>query len=237
MLQAAVQGGHELEKRVADPVLWMSEAQDTIIETEDEVPVWIGISSSKKVYSERVVQNRRSFEEARKKRRKQQELPAPESSPAPAHQPADVNKAETLEEDQFGLFQLRGEEKADETRKRVTWVNRPCINNYFKEDIEPAGFLLPEVLVVAGVHCRLASISSDGKWMRDEVFDYQGKQFEHKQGTPVGNALAAWRILRGKRPDLFEQVHVYAQPAAFRDEVFKHVIYLLNYQYFVVMKS
>jgi len=32
-------------------------------------------------------------------------------------------------------------------------------------------------------------------------------------------------------------VHVYAQPAAFRDEVFKNVIYLLNYQHFVVMKS
>ena len=115
-----------MEKRVADPVLWMSEAQDTIIETEDEVPVWIGISSSKKVYSERVVQNRRSFEEARKKRRKQQELPAPESSPAPAHQPADVNKAETLEEDQFGLFQLRGEEKADETRKESLGSTGPA---------------------------------------------------------------------------------------------------------------
>ncbi len=53
----------------------------------------------------------------------------PPQSPAEqlAEQVLPAVLASVEEEDQFGLFQLRGQEKADETRRGITWVNRPAI--------------------------------------------------------------------------------------------------------------
>ena len=252
VMQTAIQGGHELEKRVLNPDLWMAEVDQCIISTEDEVPLWIGLSKGKKVYSEETVQNQRKFRAARKRRRErlavdevqenQQALEEGKGQPPEAlevqgelsqseqtvveklaDQPlpavAKEKQPSTLEEDEFGLFQLRGEEKADETRRRITWVNRPAIKKYFQEAETPLGFLFPEVIVVPGQHCRLASISSEGTWLRDETYMYKGKEYSHKTGESVGNQMQQWRTVRARRPDLFRNVQVYSQPAAFRDEV------------------
>jgi hypothetical protein len=52
------------------------------------------------------------------------------------------------------------------------------------------------LLVVAGVHCVLSNISSEGRWIQSESFMYKGKLVRRVQGESVGRLMLPWRRIR-----------------------------------------
>ncbi len=76
------------------------------------------------------------------------------------------------------------------------------------------------MLLTHGVHCRLEQISLDGKWQRDETFQYAAQTVTRKAGEKVPPAvMGEWRKLRQAEPELFQHLRVWLQPAATVDSV------------------
>ena len=59
------------------------------------------------------------------------------------------------------------------------------------------------ILLVAGVHARLESISKAGTWLHDHEFVLGKQTVQRKEGQSVGNIMQQWRQARQDSPELF----------------------------------
>ena len=84
-----------------------------------------------------------------------------------------------------------------------------------EDEKEIRGVVLPGALVVSGVHARLSNIDEGGRWIESEEFTYMDKEVKRVKGESCGRILESWRKLRSKSPELFEEISVLSQPAAF----------------------
>ena len=115
---------------------------------------------------------------------------------------------------------MRGAATSGQDKFRVTFLMRQVVRHYFDHDLDPVGNQLPPILIVPGVHCRLNNISEAGTWVMDEIFQYGDQQIIRKAGDKVdATIMKRWRALRSASPDLFKNIVVMQQPAAWRDDV------------------
>ena len=104
---------------------------------------------------------------------------------------------------------------------RVTLELRNVIYNWFSrdEDKQPVGAIPPALLVVYGSHGRLSNISSNHTFIKDEVFYIGSKRIERKAGSSTKGLMKSWVELREKHPELFSNITLMQQPAAWLDDV------------------
>ena len=104
---------------------------------------------------------------------------------------------------------------------RVTLELRNVIYNWFSrdEDKQPVGAIPPALLVVYGSHGRLSNISSKHTFIKDEVFYIGSKRIERKAGSSTKGLMKSWVELREKHPELFSNIILMQQPAAWLDDV------------------
>ena len=74
------------------------------------------------------------------------------------------------------------------------------------------------------MHARLSNVStgqpvSDQVFLEDETFWLGSKKVERRKNQKVGLLMLGWRELRERRPELFECLVLFQQPAAFMDEI------------------
>ena len=101
-------------------------------------------------------------------------------------------------------------------------IARQGIKHFFAPEREPVGVVLPSILVVYGEYCRLELVGEDGRWRKSHRFRVGEREYNRVEGEPVPKPLMRqWRKLREAEPQLFssEEVLVWAQPAAFCDEI------------------
>ena len=142
----------ELETWVADAEEWIQNRADTLLEFEDEVPVWLAITSRKKLVSNKAVKRMAAV---RKKRTKSGRRLAAKKAQGEAEEEAED---EANDESGNGVTQLRGNMPSAQDKKRVTLLLRQQVEGYFNPEKTPRGGQLPAVLVLSGVHARLNNI-------------------------------------------------------------------------------
>lgn len=110
---------------------------------------------------------------------------------------------------------------ASQEKYRCTYEARHLICRYADpEAAEPVAMNWNGALVVKGsVHARLKNISENSQWIEDEEYIYAGKRICRKAGKSAGKVLKSYVDLRKEHPEWFEELEVYAQPAAVVDSV------------------
>ena len=176
--QASLASDDELKKLVIQPDAWRANVVKTVIEAEDEVPLWIGIKGS------RVAIDKTLRDAANKtKRRRRLQKTHPEAVAPDEILPDNV------------VRQIRGTMAKGQDKRRITLLIRCVLRNVVQgaEKKKPEGYLPRLVLVVPGTHCCLDFITEDvhGRevWAKDWEGEYNGKPFSHKKGESVGNVM------------------------------------------------
>jgi len=78
---------------------------------------------------------------------------------------------------------------------------------------------LKSCLVLKGAHCCLNNIDDDHKFIKDKTFWIGDVKKEQVAGRSAGNLAYSLVELRKKKPELFKDLIVFQQPAAFMDEI------------------
>ena len=108
---------------------------------------------------------------------------------------------------------------AAQEKYRITYEARHLLKNYLNGE-DPVGLQWQGALVVKGaVHCRLSNITPEGTWKESEKYVYGGRNFKREAGKCAGRVMMPWRELRERRPEWFEDLEVYCQPAAVVDSI------------------
>ena len=115
-----------------------------------------------------------------------------------------------------------GEEISENCKLRITLEMRQLVYNYFKPDAEPVGALGVMLVIFPGTHARLDNINEDGCFIKDEQFDYVGKSVVRRAGQNARGLMKGFVTLRKDCPDLFKNLVVMQQPAAFIDGILHH---------------
>ena len=116
-----------------------------------------------------------------------------------------------------GQTQKRGADPAGD-KCRITFEARQAVSGYF-DSSDPVGHILPSVLVVKGAYARLANITDDHKFIRDDVFWVGDEKIEHKAGQSSRGLMKSYVDLRKAKPELFDGLVLLQQPAAYMDEI------------------
>ena len=199
----------DLKPHIADPARFINRREDTALIFSDQVPVWIKIGNRKIVFSA-----------ADKGKHSKQAKQAAGSLNSPQMSQA-LELINALEDDRAksGQTQTRGPQKSGDEKYRVTLECRQAVLNWFSTE-DPRGVVLPPILVMHGMHCRLSNISDDRTWIADETIVIAGHEIRHKKGQKIpGATFPQMTRLRKERPDLFENLVVMQQPSATVDEV------------------
>ena len=208
---------NELSKWVADPQLFRDQAQDTWLVFSDQIPFWVKIGFLKILYAEfelkeACTQKKKSYS----KTKKGNQLSSSPAQHSQALVPGDPSELE-------GQSQKRGADPSGD-KCRITFEARQAISGWFGGDrstggAEVKGHILPSIIVVKGQYARLDNISDAGTFIRDEIFWVGDKKFDRKAGTSTKGLMASYVELRKRRPELFKNLVVFQQPAAWMDEI------------------
>ena len=212
-LQLAAFGSEEeLKGIVADPKKWIEERRRVVLVMSDQIPFWVGLGHRKTVYA--AFERESSKRHRRNRSREFQETPGGVQTAQGAEGQVPV---EEVAKDAEGQTQKRGL-NAGKEKLRVTFENRNAIFNYFDEDQEPVGVVLPSILLLIGAHARLSNISDDHRWIKHEEFYEGGELRVHLAGKKT-ECLKSYVELRKEKPELFKDLVVMAAPAGFMTEV------------------
>ena len=196
----------DLKPHIADPPKFMERRAETAMVFSDQVPVWIKIGNRKAVFSA-------ADKAKRSKGRPDANLHQQMSQALKSiDEMADAVAAD-------GQSQTRGDQKSGDEKFRITLECRQAVLNWFGDE-DPVGVVLPPVLVLWGVHCRLSNITKERTWKEDETFTVAGVEVKRHKGGKIPNSMMSDLLdLRDKRPELFANVVVMQQPSATVDEV------------------
>ena len=77
-------------------------------------------------------------------------------------------------------------------------------------------------MILIGSHGRLDNIDDEGRFIKDEAFEYQGKEVLTRAGTSARGLLKSWvqlRIQDERCRKMLEKIEVMQQPAGFCDGI------------------
>jgi hypothetical protein len=212
---AACAGKEELSRWVADPEQFACQRADAWLVFSDQIPFWVKIGFQKVLYAEYELAN---FSSKRlKKTKKASYLQASQrldEDPQASEIAADATEGQT---------QKRGADPAGE-KCRITFEARQAVTGYFNGDATTGGadvksLILPSILVLKGQYARLDNISDDGCFVADDTFWVGDKKVEHKGGSSSKGLMKSYVELRKKEPELFKDLVLMQQPAAYMDEI------------------
>ena len=199
---------------VADPKEFIKNREDIVIGASDQVPYWCTLGPRKQLYLQSEVSKS-------KKERTSKENLAGHSSQISQTLSTELEGLEDEEETQK-MTQTRGEEASENSKLRITLEMRQLVYNYFKPGADPVGALGVMLVIFPGTHARLDNIGEDGCFIKDEQFDYAGKRVVRRAGQNARGLMKSFVALRKDCPDLFKNLVVMQQPAAFIDGILHH---------------
>ncbi len=202
---AAFGSEEELSTEVALPKQFKEQRSDTWLLFSDQIPFWVKIGHQRCLLAEEEVQGATTRRRLRRK-------VTPLEPPVGQMSQQVVEAIGDLPNE--GQGQSRGRSTASQEKFRVTFEARQGVKDWFKVGERPTGVIFPSILVLPGVHARLSNIDAEGKWIQEEVFSVMGIEVKREPGGSARNVLKAYRVLRSRRPDLFEDVLVIKQPSA-----------------------
>jgi len=206
---AAFGSADQLKAHIADVPKFCERRQETALIFTDQVPVWIKIGNKKVVFS---AGDRCKKSSGSKKMTGGQKLPQMTQALQAVEQLSDQIAAD-------GQSQTRGPQKSGDDKFRITLECRQAVLNWFGDE-DPVGVILPSILVLWGVHCRLSNITADRRWKEDETIVIAGIEIHRKKGQKIPTGMMNDMLdLRDARPELLKDHVVMQQPSATVDEV------------------
>ena len=205
----------ELGEFVVDPAAFLRKAVDTVVEIEDEIPLWLAVGVERKIVSNKKwLQHRRA--RGRKKAVSKMKKVARAQAKAKGLARAAPRRDTYIEGDI-----LKGAMTSGQDKLRVTLVDRNVVKHYFNIRREPEGQRLKQVLVVPGVWANLDNITltKPHRWIKEEKLLIDKEEKVRRAGTGTEGAMREWVQLRHEEPDLFHHTTVMQSPSANRDEV------------------
>ena len=93
---------------------------------------------------------------------------------------------------------------------------------WFDIEREPIAEHGMPLLILIGAHARLSNIDENGRFIKDEAFEYAGTPVFRKAGTSARGLLRSWVKLRNTNPkarEWLEYIDVMQQPSGFQDSI------------------
>ena len=121
-----------------------------------------------------------------------------------------------------GMTQSRGLEAPGADRYRITIELEQQLHNWCNPELEPVASHGKSLLVLIGQHARLSNLDDEGRFIKTECFEFQGKPVVRRAGTSARGLLRSWVKLRRENADvrrMLEKVEVMQQPAGFSDSI------------------
>ena len=204
----------ELGAWVADPKSFIEHRKDTWLLYSDQILFWVKIGFLKIVFAAFELK-----ETASRKNKKQSKAASGSSHRASqvVGTDGDAQDVDTASTEMQGQTQKRGADPAGD-KCRLTFEARQAVSGYF-DSSDPVGHILPSVLVVEGAYARVANITDDHKFIRDDVFWVGDEKIEHKAGQSSRGLMKSYVDLRKAKPELFDGLVLLQQPAAYMDEI------------------
>ena len=92
----------------------------------------------------------------------------------------------------LGMAQLRASDAVGQDKYRITLEVQEEVFHWFDETLEPLARHGRPLLIRIGPHGRLDNIDDEGRFIKDEAFEYQGKEVLWKAGTSARGLLKSW---------------------------------------------
>ena len=121
-----------------------------------------------------------------------------------------------------GMTQMRGVEAEGADKYRVTLEVQQDVFGWFDIEREPIAEHGMPLLILIGAHARLSNIDENGRFIKDEAFEYAGTPVFRKAGTSARGLLRSWVKLRNTNPkarEWLEYIDVMQQPSGFQDSI------------------
>lgn len=221
---AAAADAKELSTWVADPQDFITKRSQTWLVFSDQIPFWVKIGFMKILYAEFELEkmDRKKLQKARHDASQVHQMGQSFKQQTDAGEGAADDPADAFGQME-GQTQKRGSDPAGE-KCRITFEARQAVVGYFNGDAEnegeePKSLILPSILVVRGAYARLSNISDEGCFVRDECFWIGDHKVERFAGQSARGLMRSYVELRKKEPNLFLNLEVFQQPAAYMDEI------------------
>ena len=228
----------ELRKHVANAEKFRERVDELVVVHSDQIPFYAKIQPGKQLFSDWEVQKSKKNKEANKKNLFQSDgalssaiLGQTSASEMPDGLPEHLKKnvVSRPEKQQFyeddGMHHIRGEATENQDKYRITVDCEQVYRNYADETKPIRGHWGLVSVTLAGTHLDFENVDSDRRWIREQVFEYNGREFRYQAGEKLPPALGKGLLeIRENVPELWEKAHkagirFYQQPAGFEDAV------------------
>ena len=200
-------------------------AKECVIVHSDQIPFLGKVRPGKQLYAEFEVQGKHwKAERAQNKKALDQAIHANEG-PCLKQLPGDQEDEGKQQISSDGMAHLRGEATDNNDKYRITVDCEQVFYNVC-DSTKPvkAGWGVVSV-TMTGAHCDLSNVSQDRRWIRDQAFNYNGKEVLYKAGEKL-HPMHAKALLdsRDQHPELWQRmrdvnIEIYLQPAGFEDGI------------------
>ena len=128
----------------------------------------------------------------------------------------------------LSLLLRRAAGVSEQSRYRVTLECTQAVLRYFEEaaegedEVQPVGVILPSTLVLTGDHGRLSNLDDSGCLIRDEAFQWNGREALRRAGASARGLLSKFVELRRQNPaarEMMKKVRIMSQPSGFVDPI------------------
>ena len=206
-----------LNEQVHDPALFRENIKNTVISFSDQVPWWVKVKSARQLFA--------SWELSSKAGKNKVEMMNTYRRESQVFKPGQGESFLEAVPSADGMSQLRGQAAENNDKYRITLELQQDLYNWFDKTKEPIVKHGKPLLILIGPHARLSNIGDDGRFIKDEQFEFLGKPRLRKAGASARGLMKSWVALRKNNPEakkMLEYIDVMQQPAGFSDSIIAH---------------
>ena len=225
-----------LEKQVCNATAFRKNLRNLVLSFSDQVPFWVLVKAAKQLYAwwELRSKGKKGDKNALENLLKAAGSWSQKVAADNLEDPFDIeveDEGQQSEEDEqeevegaatAGMTQSRGLEAPGADRYRITIELEQQLHNWCNPELEPVASHAKALLVLIGTHGRLSNLDDEGRFIKTECFEFQGKPVVRRAGTSARGLLRSWVKLRRENEDvrrMLEKVEVMQQPAGFSDSI------------------